>query len=75
MKRTAYQTAVAKLHTASNAPGMVPLTRDECVALLDALRDLTEAAGRPPRGAVETDPPGVMPLAAVETACDAVEVE
>lgn len=75
MSARAYRSAVAKLRTATQAPGMVPLTRDECAALLTALHDLSDAAGRPPRFDVETDPPGIMPLAAVDGAEMAPEGE
>lgn len=66
MRRTAYQSAVRVLEHGARNGLTVGLDQADCAALLDALRDLTEDAGRPPRGAVETDPPGVMPLAAVE---------
>lgn len=65
MKRTAYQNAVRVLEHGARNGLTVGLDATDCAALLAALRDLTEAAGRPPRGAVETNPPGLMPVQAM----------
>lgn len=63
-----YQRAVVKMGHGERVRhiGAAPLTgamltRDECAAVLYALRQLTEAGRKPPRFPVETDPHGIMP--------------
>lgn len=75
MRSSDYHRAVAKLavgervrHIGAATLTGAALTRDECAAVLYALRQLTEAGRRPPRFPVETDPPGMMPAGAMDGA-------
>ena len=62
MSARRYRQAVAKMAQAARSPVGTMLTHDECAAVLAALRELTNSGRKPPRFAVETDPPGVFPV-------------
>lgn len=61
MTARAYRSAVVKMTHGErhSAIGGALLNRDECAAVLYALRQLTDAGRKPPRFPVETDAPGV----------------